>query len=485
MADLSFDNIPADSRANIFGAELTHDKVNPSVYLQEQSILLIGNQLAAGTLVADTPTGVDTLEDVQRLAGRGSELSLMAAAALRNAPTAAISVAAVTPVGTAGTGTITLSSAPTAGGTLAVYINGTRVAVVVAAADTISAIATRVADAVNANADLPVSAAANAAVVTLTAKWKGTTSNGIAVKVSEQSGDQTPAGLGVAVVATAGGTVTPDVAPTVNAIVDADNFTVIAHPFTDDVNLTALEGLQATRWSPQLNKPVVIIGADAAANPPARDSFISCIVATQGIAKFVGEIAAAVAGRVADGWGGDPSQQLRGREVVGLPAPPRASQLSWAGRNTLLGNGISTLIFVGSKVQIGQLRNTLQTLPDSGAVAPESDRYLNSTLTVGAVMFDLAQYFKVNWDDAKLGNDGEPQPLDQKVMTVNTFKGLVIDRYTDVFAARGWVENAAGFAASLIVRRNADNRNRLDAKIQIYVIGNFRILAIKIGFDFA
>ena len=77
--------------------------------------------------------------------------------------------------GVAATGTITVTAPATQAGELALYIAGQKVSVGVAAADPIATVATNIAAAITALPDLPVTAAAAGAVVTLTSKWKGIT----------------------------------------------------------------------------------------------------------------------------------------------------------------------------------------------------------------------------------------------------------------------------------------------------------------------
>ena len=431
-----------------------------------------------------------SIAEAQAVTGAGSELAIMAEAVLNNAPSISIALGAVAAptAGAAAAGSITYAGTATASGTIAVYINGRRFAVNLASGTTLAQAATATVAAHDAVAGLPTTATANGGVVTFTLKWTGTTGNGIPITVNDADNETGVPGLTTVTAGTTGGTGTPDVTGVLATISESDNLTVVAHPYVDDANLTALEALQATRWSPQLNRPIVIIGAvegsvtQAIANP--RNSFISCRVATQQSPSMPAQVAAATAGLVADQWGRDPAQQLHGRELKGIAPPVKTDQWSWANRNAALVAGISTLVIRNGKMYIDQLRNTLTTL-DGGAQAGQADRYLTTVMVVGSIAYDLDQYFEANWADAKLSDDGRPQPQGQKIMTPGGYQGIIITRYRQIYERRGWVEDADGFADTLIVTRNADNANRLDASFEIRVIGNLRVLAQKIGFDFA
>src|SRR3546814_3740184 len=83
------------------------------------------------------------------------------------------------PAGTAATGTLTVTGAATASGTIVLYIGGQRITVGVTSGDAAAAVATAIVAAITAAADLPVAAVALLGVVTLTAKHKGVAGNEI------------------------------------------------------------------------------------------------------------------------------------------------------------------------------------------------------------------------------------------------------------------------------------------------------------------
>lgn len=481
------DNFPVNARANLFGVGISHDKIDPATYVQAQELLIIGQQLSTGTLEADVPTVVNSLSEAEQLSGRGSELAIMASKAIQNAPSLPIVVAAITDPsgGVPATGTITVTGAATAAGTLRFEVNGTRLSVAIASGAVAASVATAIATAINAKPDLPVTAAASAGVVTLTVKWPGITGNDIQISVSDDAGSTVPAGLTVATVNTSSGTGIASVAAAIGNIVDSDDYTVVVHPYTEAAALTALEEFAAERWNPNLTKPVVIVGANSAASPPSRNSFHSVVVGTQNAPATNGEVAAAVGAIVAAQWGTDPAMQMNGIQVKGIAIPDRDEQWDWTTRNRNLLNGISTLKVQSGRFVVEQMRNTLQTLSGGGEAA-ESDRYLNSVLVNAAIAFDLDNYFSNNWNDAKLGADGDIQPLGQKIMTPNGFKSIIIGRYIDRYlSANGWVENPKGFQDSLVVTRDSGNPNRLNASYQLYIIGNLRVLSLVQSFDFA
>src|SRR5690606_30192396 len=122
--------------------------------------------------------------------------------------------------GVAATGTITVTGTATADGTIPLYCGGVRVPVGVTSGDTAAEVATAIAAAINANADLPVTAAAVDAVVTVTFRHKGEVGNDYDLRDSYRDGEALPAGVSLAIVAMSGGTTNPDLDDLIAAMGD-------------------------------------------------------------------------------------------------------------------------------------------------------------------------------------------------------------------------------------------------------------------------
>ncbi|HFX6199180.1 TPA: hypothetical protein ACIFBW_003629, partial [Yersinia enterocolitica] len=148
-----------------------------------QRVLMMTPILPTGT--AQHLQIVDIYSDEQAAAffGRGSLGHLMARAAIKSNPYLSLQMIGSRGSQTqiAATGKITLTGPATAAGEVKATINGTDVTAAVSDADTAQAIATALAAAITAKSSLPVTASAQAAVVTLTAKQPGTTGNAITV----------------------------------------------------------------------------------------------------------------------------------------------------------------------------------------------------------------------------------------------------------------------------------------------------------------
>ena len=142
--------------------------------------LLIGQRLAAGTVAAGVPVPVGGAVQARSLFGAGSMLALMCEAFRRQNPIGQLWGVALADAagGVAGTTMITVTSAATGAGTIALYIAGRRVPVGIASGAATTAIATAIDTAVKAAGGgttgvLPVTSSVAASVVTLTNRNAG------------------------------------------------------------------------------------------------------------------------------------------------------------------------------------------------------------------------------------------------------------------------------------------------------------------------
>lgn len=172
---------------------------------QRLKVLLVGMKTSAGSMTVDSDVvRVTNDDDVDSLAGVGSQLARMAYKALK-VDSADVWIAAVTEPsgGTAATATITPTGTQTSAGTLRFRLAGITVLVDVGAADTIATICTNIAAAFNAKVKLPVTAGASATVVTLTCRNKGTQGKDWILYRDAGNVAETVAGLSVALAGSA------------------------------------------------------------------------------------------------------------------------------------------------------------------------------------------------------------------------------------------------------------------------------------------
>src|SRR6266702_2641937 len=162
-----FKQIPQNLRTGLFFAEIDNSHANTAV--ANQRALLIG-PMTTGAAAQNVPLLSAGTGDANTQFGANSVLALMTAAYRQNDTFGELWCLPLADAAgaTAATGSIAVTGAPTANGTLALYIAGQLVSVAVAAGQTTAQVATAIAAAINAIPGMPVTAAVTTSTVNLT-----------------------------------------------------------------------------------------------------------------------------------------------------------------------------------------------------------------------------------------------------------------------------------------------------------------------------
>ena len=453
--------------------------------------LLIGQRLAAGSVAEATPTPVGSVLDGRAKFGAGSQLALMIAAFRRQSPTGQLWAVALDDASgsTQATTTITVSSAATSAGTIALYIAGRRVAVGISGAATTADVATAIDTAVVAagggtSGVLPVTSSAAAAVVTLTNRNAGASLD-IDVRHSYQTDESLPPGVALAIATGVAGATDPDIQDALDAVTD-EVFNVIGHPYTAAASMTELETELAARWGPTRQHDGVAFaayrGTAAAATTygNARNSPYSVVEGISTSPSSIVEWAGALSGAVALSAAADPALPFQTLPLRGILPAQLASRFSHAERETLLSDGIAThTVDRSGVVSIERLVTTYQTAP--GGVADAAYRDANTLFTLSALRASFRQRLATKFARYKLANDGTRFAPGQRVVTPSTARAEAINLFR-AWEAGGLVENADAFKAGLVVERNAGDPNRLDFLLPPDLINQLRVVAASISF---
>ncbi|MFT4118689.1 phage tail sheath subtilisin-like domain-containing protein [Bradyrhizobium sp.] len=484
---ISYNQIPSTLRVPFMAVEINNQNAVQGAVIQPYRILMIGQRLPAGTVQAEIPTPITSKEQAQTYFGRGSMLAQMAEFHFKaNKLTETWAVALDDDAaGVAATGSIAFTGPATAGGTLFLYVGGRRLTVGVNTAQAATAIATAVAAAINANADLAVTAVAASSAVNLTAKHKGTAANGLDVRFNYNTGEAFPAGVAATVTALSGGTSNPALADAIAALGDVQ-YNVISNPYTDAVSLSSLEQELADRWGPMrmlggVSYTSAVAGfADLGTLGNSRNSPFSSIMGMPGGLSAPWEVAASYAASAAYYLNIDPARQLRTIPLPGILAPQASDRLTLEERNLLLYDGISTFtVDADGTVRIERAITTYKTTP-TGA---DDESYLDvmTVHTVDYLRYDWRNYILTKYPRHKLANDGTRYGQGQAIITPSVGKAEAIARFRK-WEDMGLVENADQFKRDLIVERDATDPNRMNWLLSPDIINNFMIGATQIAF---
>lgn len=432
-----------------------------------QKTIMVGQRLAGGTIAANTPVDVFSDVDAATYFGRGSIAHLMVLAALRANPYLALSVIAMDDAvaGVAAQGTVTITGPATGSGVLTLQVGDQLVQIAVASGDAQNSIATALQAKIAKQPDLPLTATVATNVVTLTAKNKGTLGNGIKLNATV-----TAAGVAAALVAMTGGATDPTLA-TALAVIFGAGHNIICSAWNDQTNLTALRTHLDTVSGPLEQRGA--IGVYAHVGTLAQSTTLAASINSGRITNClvpnayenVYEVAAAYAAVIASEE--DPARPLNTLALTGITAPPLANRSSRTEQENALYNGVTpTEVGPGDKVQIVRAVTTYTLDPQS--VPDISLLDLTTIRTLDYVRKACRERIALRFPRDKL-ND----------RTVAKVRSELLDVLTKLEELEV-VEHVADNADGLLVERDLQDPNRLDAKIPCDVVNGLHVFAGRI-----
>lgn len=495
---LAFSHIPANLRVPLFYAEVDNSQANSGQ--QTQRALIIGQITSDGSAPAGIPFLSQGASDAIAKGGQGSMLAIMTAAYRASddfgelwclpLADAAGAVAAA--------GSIAFAGTPTAAGVLSIYVAASKltpaVMVPVALTDTPATIATAVVAAINAAANLPVTAAVDGTTtskVNLTARNKGAGGNDIDVRMNfggTSAGESTPAGITVTIVAMTGGATNPTLTTALANLGD-EPFDFIVCPYIDATSLDALkaflsDGTGRWSWSNQLYGHVFTasrgtVGAQTTLGN-GRNNQHESILGFSDSPTPSWVWAADYTGAAAVSLRADPGRPVQTVALNVVLAPPVASRYTRSERNALLFDGIST--FTVAQDGTVALENVITTYQKNAFGQPD-DSYLEVE-TMFLLMFvlrDMAALVTSKYSRVKLADDGTRFAPGSAIVTPGMIRADLIAEFRTLEYA-GVVQGADAFAQGLIVQRNESNPNRIDVLWPGALINQLRIFAVLAQF---
>ena len=443
----------------------------------DSRVMLYGNKTSTGVATVATPYQIASVADARDLFGAGSELFRMARAALTANPLCQLfGIAATESAGQAASGTITFGSGPASkASTVRVFVGGEVIFVPVAATDTVSAIATAVAAAINKMSDWPVTASALAGAVTLTAKQKGPRGNDIAYFADLEVSCAVTVTLAAARL-TSGAT--SDSLQNASDATIGSRYRYHVAPGSDTTNIGILvTRVNATAQPAEGRRELVVFATyDTPANAITlatgrNDARAQCVWA-EGAWQTPGEMAAAVAAVRAAKEATDAAYNLDGEVIPGLVPrrleadKPTASELVGA-----LNNGVTPLVDVsGGKVAICR---SITTKSQDALGNPDYRTIDTASVVVpDYIADDIAATWSgfVSTAGAKLGeNPAEGKAPPAGVVTPKMARDFLYGRLKAAEES-ALVENVDARLAELTVSINQVASGRLDASIPVDVV---------------
>lgn len=483
---ISFNQIPVTLRIPGVYVETEPKPRGPLDF--SQNILLIGQMLSTATAAAETPVLVFSAAQAESLFGQGSMLARMYRFAHLNndyTPIWCLPLAD-NAAGAAAAGSITITGAAAANGTLNIYLGGDRVQVGVYADDAAADVATALAAAINADASLCVSAAASAGVVTLTAKHKGELGNHVSVMHSYYAQESLPAGINVAVAAMTGGSGNPDISSGLAALAEAP-YDYFVLPYTDTASLNAMRDELEGRWS--YSQQTYGLAWSAAKGTAAelvtlgvaRNDPYTSIMGAGKSPNNPEDWAAAYGARAAFYLNMDPARPLQTITLKGLLPPVQADRFVLSERDLHLHSGISTYMVPDGQCRI---ECAISTYQQNAFGAPDNNQLymnilaINQRLAQGWIAWVTTKYSR-----HKLGSDGAVPPVGQAWVTPSIMRGEGYEYLMQQHIDPGIVEHPDNYKDEIIAEIDDSEPTQLNMILPAYQTKQLRKTYTKIAYS--
>lgn len=468
--NITFQKIPSNLLIHGTFAEIDPQGGNSN---QPYRSLIIGQKLASGLAPANIPLISAGPADAVIQGGRGSHLALATADYVAGDSFGELWYLPLAddPAAVAATLPFTIGGSPTTASVIPLYVDAVLVPVDAAAGDTPTIVAASIVAAINADLDLPVTAAAVAGLVTLTARNKGLIGNDIDVRLAylgTQGGEVLPAGLtftgilaGTGTQLT-GGLQNPTALASALANLADLSFDFVFFPYTDTASLNAWQTFMdddTGRWSWE---KMVYGGAFAAMratygtatsfgmarNDPAID-----ITPVYDSPQSPRTWAARIMADCAVSLRANPAVPLQELVHDTLMPPPVPNRFTAEERNTLLQDGLSTFT-VNSAGQVISDRHVTTYQTNAAGEPDTSFQDVETRYTLAYVCRDLVAYLSGLYSRKIFvaNNTRLSGTVNNAVVMPSMIKASVISRYT-FLEGQGLVQNSAAFAAAVQVQK--------------------------------
>lgn len=465
--NISFDTIPSGIRKPGQYMEFNTKLAVRTLPTNSQTVLIVGQRLAGGSVPPNTPTLVFSGDEASKYFGDGSLAHLAAVAAMTANPNVSLTVIAVDDAAAAqpATGKVTFTGPATGDGAFALYIGKARVDIAINTDDTADAIAARLVAQIGQTTALPVTAAAAAGVVTLTAKNKGEAGNGIILAQLNQT-----AGVTAALEQFTGGLNDPDIT-TALATVFGATYNLYVSSWIGQSVLTKLR-THVNTISNAVEKRSAVAVAGFPGTLAAGSTLAGALNAGRitmawypGSTSLPAEIAASYAAVIASE--NDPARPLNTLPLTGLDVTPVASRAGRTEQENALHNGL-TPIEVGPG-DVPQIVRAITTyLVDPQGVPDESMLDLTTIRIMDYGRKAWQQRVALRFPREKLSEKTPPKVRSELLDVAYKMEDLEI------------IENVDKWKDKLICERDEQDVNQLDAAIPCDAVNGLHVFAARI-----
>ncbi|SIQ23876.1 Mu-like prophage tail sheath protein gpL [Rhizobium sp. RU35A] len=494
---MDFDEIPYDWLEPGTFLEVKPNYRNAGVFAWPEKALIAGQKLASGTLAVGTIYEVTRAEEGIALFGRGSVGAKMVEA-FRKANK--ITPLYVTPLSDAAgsvkaTGTLTFVGSVGAAIVLRFKVGGRQVRISALSTDDVTGMATKLAAAINADLDMEVTATSAAGVVTCTARHGGEVGNEIDLRVDVDA-QPLPSGLTVTVVAMAGGSGNPNLQGVLDLLTNTW-ITKIVTPWADATNVALLATWLTSRYTAtaKLDAHGFVFKGGTYGQLTTFGNLTNCPFLTCGGLKRsptpAYTMAASAMAIASFHLTNDPARQLRSLTVPNVEAPLPADQFTDEEKNLLLNRGISTFDHLSDGTTVISRMITTYKTSNLG-VADRAWLDIMVPATMSRIRYDWATYVSLMYPRSKLVDDDDVAAFVRR-NDDDTDPGTAVVTPGRMHASWGarcklygekvWLEDVSRTVKESVFQRSTDDRNRLESRQQVMIVGNLMTLAGSLEFQ--
>ncbi|PCI04654.1 MAG: phage tail protein [Hyphomicrobiales bacterium] len=495
---MTFDQIPYDRLEPGTFTEIRPNYRNIGLLPYPVRSNIIGQKLAAGTLVEGVEQEIVNPDDAIALFGVGSIGAEQVRAFRKTNKTTPLYVVALGDADGAvkATGTFTFVGSLALATVLRFKVAGQQVRITVEPTDVVADMATNLAAAIMAETSLVVTAGAALGVVTVTCKHGGEVGNDIDLRVYTKD-QPIPDGLTIAVADMADGAGNPDVDDAFDAL-SSSWYTQFQMPWNDSTNMAKFAAEMRARFTAlaKLDAHGFVAkrgtyGELGTFGELTNEPFISAMgLKNSPTSSWV--LSAAVCGLATFHLTNDPARQLRSLVVEGVEAPEAVDQFTETEQDLLLRKGIATFDRLpDDKLTISRLITTYKTsnlgIPDRAWM----DIMVPATLS--RIRYDWSAYVGLLYPRSKLLDDEDQAAFVDRgddddglvgnaVVTPRRMHGSWAARCA-LYAKKTWVEKIEKTLKESYFVRGDDGKNRLNASQQLIIVGNLMVLAGALEFQ--
>jgi phage tail sheath gpL-like len=494
MSSISFSEVPANAFAS--GVFVEQEQVNRVVESGPitQRVLLIGQANTGKTMDPAVIQPVTSVAQARARYGNGSMLALMCERILAVSGSVEVYVSAFGDAdltdGAASVGSISVTGAASTAGTLSLYIAGQRVLVSVANEDLATAIATKIAAAINANVNLPVTAEVDGTdlyVVNITAKFDGVAGDQITVRqnVVATDSDSSPVGPVLTISDLDEGAGEPDIDESLDAMGNVWYTTIgCGYTSTDAYGKLKAKG-------------------DLLSNPIEKRMFVSFMGSTLAYSGYLTalgdfnsqwvsvcnvplsespafEIAASVAGAASRGAQADPARPARSLVLTGI----RGANEGWTytQKNAVVqAGGGTTNTGADDTVAIEDLVTTLTT--DSLGNLEDAWRFVETVYNIQTKIYQLDTTFSATPFTRAVVVDDDSVTGKAYAIRPKTVKAYAI-QLVDAWVAEAWSRERDLIVAGIVAEIDASNAGRINLLIPDIIAAGLKVVAVKYEWAF-